>query len=215
LIEIHRKITRPQMLSLVVAHALAASPVNFTDIFAGTWDVTVSQLNATGLEESNATYSIVFQGTDEPGKLSGDLQGQDEDGAERVLDTVTIAPDDEPSSFSVSTSPAGTSDTIEKVTAFTLKSGLDGRLTAIGTAEELGNYSINILSPAAIELLVVNPDTKQLAVYRLLKKVPPAPRSMKMVLIQMAPMILMIVCQRFMTPAAPAHKPGEAKQKAD
>jgi hypothetical protein len=65
------------MLSLVIAQVLAASPVNFTDIFAGTWNITLSQLNATGAEESNASYRIIFQSTNEPGTLAGDLHGDD------------------------------------------------------------------------------------------------------------------------------------------
>jgi hypothetical protein len=185
------------MLSLVIAHVLAASPVNFTDIFAGTWNIALSQLNDLGAEESNASYRIVFKATDEPGKLAGDLQGEDDDGADRVIVTVTIAPDEDESSFSISTADPDSPDNTNKVTSFVLKSGLDGRVTAVGSAEVFGNYSINILSPAIIELLVVNPETKALAVYRLIKDVPPRSQSMMGMLLHVAPMLFFIISQRF------------------
>jgi hypothetical protein len=207
------------MLFLVAAQALAASEVNFTDIFAGTWDINFSQLNAEGAEEANATYHIVLAGIDEPGKVSGELHGEDEDGADRPLDIWTIANDREESSFSVSTSLADNPDTIEKVASFTFKHGLDGRITAIGSTESFGAYSINVLSPAIIELLLVDPDTKALQIYRLIKNVPPAPRSMKMLLIQMAPLIVMFVFQRFTANQALGGGAGQrqagAKQKGD
>jgi hypothetical protein len=207
------------MLFLVVAQALAASRVNFTDIFAGTWDINFSQLSAEGAEDANAIYHIVLAGIDEPGKVSGTLHVEDEDGADRPLDIVTIANDGEESSFSVSTSLADNPDSTEEVTSFTFKHGLDGRLTAIGSSEGFGNYSINVLSPAVIELLLVNPNTKALQIYRLIKNVPPAPRSMKMMLIQMAPLIVMFIFQRFTANQAlgggAGQRQGQAKQKAD
>jgi hypothetical protein len=97
------------------------------------------------------------------------------------------------------------------VTSFTFKSGADGSLTAFGTAEQFGKYSINILSHSIIELLVVNPETKALSVYRLIKNVPLPQQSMMGMFLQMAPLLLLLVFQKFMGDARPAARAGKAE----
>jgi hypothetical protein len=203
------------MLSLLLSFSCST---NFTDILSGNWNITGIDLNQNTDElVVPRPYRINFQPSAQVGHLTGDLHGEDSDGAPVLLAIVSVAPNsDSNDSFAFDIASPETPDDVQPFATVTFGNGIEGVFTAAGSAKEVGTFSVVLLSPSELELTVFNNETKVATVYRGLKDIVRPQRSMMAMLLPMLPTLLMMLFsgRRTPGPAQPAGA-GQAKPKTD
>lgn len=159
------------MLAFVLIGLISC--VDYSTVFEGNWNISVSSIDSDGVENTDETkyYTTQILKAETPRTVIGDLIGEDEDGLAVTLNQIKIEPSEENNNtFNFMIMEVDSEEPTEKI-HFEIKEGADGIAMAITKNEEgKTTYILRVLSPTEAQISIVD-NENNMKVIRLLKEI--------------------------------------------
>jgi hypothetical protein len=181
-----------------------ASAVNFTGLFLGSWNLSVSALDAeSGQEDATpAQYRVQTrlgdESPDHPTSFHSEVFGQDADGIPQLQYAAVLGSSpDSNTTFAFQLAPIGeVGGEIEDAAALSFELGYDNMAVATGKTKGGFMFVANLVSASAIDATVHNPATKETWFLRMTKPTKKYQPGKWTILLPILPTLAIICFQR-------------------